>query len=73
MGDVVDLGVTTTQPPPVNKVLTAAAARGLETVLVVGLTAEGETYLALSSSDAERAVFLLEVAKYQVIQGALEK
>ena len=72
MGDVVDIGCKTTVDLPAQKVLTEAAAKDLETVIVIGLKADGETYIALSSSDAERAVFLLEIAKAQIIRGAME-
>jgi hypothetical protein len=71
MGDVIDFGKTTTADLPVSKVLAAAETQGLESVIVIGIKPTGGTYFALSSSDAAMAVFLLEIAKAQIIEDQL--
>jgi hypothetical protein len=54
----------------VGEVLTAAAGKGLESVLVLGETADGNLYVA-SSGDVSRkdALWLIEMAKVFAILG----
>jgi hypothetical protein len=54
----------------VGDVLVAAAAKGLDTVLVLGETAEGSLYVAASGDVSRKdALWLIEMAKVYAILG----
>jgi coenzyme F420-reducing hydrogenase delta subunit len=64
---VVKLDTTTTMPHRPDDILEAAKGQGLDAVLIVGRIMDGTTWISASSSDAERLVFLLELAKKHII------
>lgn len=67
MGEVVDQNWPTTLDILPERVLTGALEEVLETVVVVGMTKEGSLYVGTSQASQAENVFLLEVAKQQII------
>ena len=68
MGDVVDLnaGISVSLDP--IRVLNNAMDKGLETVVVIGFTTDGQFYLASSKPDALGAFFLLKEAEKKLME-----
>ena len=64
---IVKLDTTTTMPHRADDVLDAAKGQGIESVLIVGRMVDGATWISASTSNAERLVFLLEIAKRHVL------
>ena len=52
---------------PVERVLDAAKDAGIEMVLVLGRTKEGELYMAASTGDAPEILWLIECAKVHIL------
>jgi hypothetical protein len=69
MGDVIELDCITTLPIPPEKVLQAALDHGLQEVVVIGYTKDGDYYLASSEPDGGRIIWLLELAKKKLLEG----
>lgn len=67
MGDVVPLHVPTTLDVPVKKVLKAARKANLQNVMVVGTGADGCLYFASSTGEGPTMLWLLELAKAQLM------
>lgn len=66
MGDVIDLDIQTTQPVSPEKVIKAALAADLETVLIIGYEKDGKFYFAGSISDVPDTNFILDEAKQEL-------
>jgi hypothetical protein len=62
-------GVTTAPHRP-DDILEAAKERGLQSVVVVGRKEDGNLWCSSSTSDREHMLFLLELAKAKVMDGA---
>ena len=72
MGDVIELGVITTGDIPPEKVLRAAIEANLKNVIVLGETIDGEDiHFAISTGDAPLVNWLLDAAKYKIIQDSV--
>jgi len=69
MGVLVSLPITTTAPHAPDDILERAKGQGMDCVVVIGRLDDGSLWISASSSDAERLVFLLELAKTQVLAG----
>lgn len=69
MGDVVELGIVTTQEIQPEKVLNAALSGNLKDCVVVGTKQDGSVYFAMSTSDAAEVNWLLDCAKYLLMNG----
>lgn len=67
MGDVVELGVTTTLDLPAGKILQAAVAHDLEMLILVGREQSGELYFSGTTSDLPVVLWLLECAKQRLM------
>lgn len=65
MGEVVTLNTQTTLDIPVSKVL--EGAQDLESVVLVGLTKDGEIYFASSGGDGPSINWLLDHAKLRLL------
>jgi hypothetical protein len=59
-------GITTLDMPP-EKVLSAAIAHDLETVVIVGKAKDGTPYYAGSTSDMHAVLYMIEVFKRDVV------
>ena len=67
MGEVVDQNWPTFLDILPEKVLTGALEADLETIVVIGMTKDGSLYVGTSQASQAENVFLLEVAKQQII------
>ncbi len=66
-GKVVDFtGITTLDLNP-DRLLEKAKGK-LESVLILGLTTEGEEYFASSKADAEYPIYMVERAKHRLMK-----
>ncbi len=75
MGEVVNLNTGPVGDGfkiPASDVLKAATDHALQTVVVIGLTQDGELYAAASDGSAE-TVFLIERAKLMLLQNEVER
>ena len=70
MGDVVRLEVTTTVDHEPDYILEQAKGQDFAAVLVIGLRPGEPLWVSASSSDVERAVFMLEWAKREFLDHA---
>lgn len=71
---VVPLGTITSLPIPVERVLQKAIEANLEEVIVVGISNnDDELYLAMSESDSDRLITLLEVAKARLLHVRMKR
>jgi len=68
MTNVIDLPVITTLDLPPSRVLEAAIEADLQDAIVVGYDAEGEFYFAASKADGGDVLWLLELAKKQLLE-----
>lgn len=68
---VVNLGVKTKLPIPVERILTSDTALALTEVLVVGWNEDGGLHFAMSDPGLDRALLLLECAKRQIIDDVI--
>jgi hypothetical protein len=66
MGEVIDGNFQTTLPIDPDKVL-AKAIGELNYVLVLGYQKDGSFYMAVSESEAEKAVFTTELFKHKIL------
>ena len=69
--EIIDMPMRTTLEIPAAKVLAAATESDLEDVLVIGWCKSGEFFFASSSPDGAELLFLLELAKKQLMDAAL--
>lgn len=67
MGEVVDQNWPTSLDILPERVLTGALEADLETVVLVGMTKDGELYIGMSQASVAENVLLLEVAKHQLV------
>ena len=67
MNNVIDGHFITLLDVPVSKVLDSAA--GLQSVVVLGYTSEGEEFFASSISDGGEVLWLIERLKLQLLEG----
>ena len=67
MSNVVELGCQTTLDIPPERILRKAIEADLETVLLVGRTKDGGLYFAGSSADGGDALWLMELAKHELM------
>lgn len=65
--NVVDFPGSTTAPINPELVLTKAGETDLKEVIVLGWTKPGELYISSSSGEASDILFLMELAKAQVL------
>lgn len=70
MGDIVRLQTMTKAEHRPDDILDMAKGKGLTDVLVVGYL-NGDAFISASTSDVERVVFLLELAKRRMMDLAL--
>jgi hypothetical protein len=70
--NVIDFPGSTLLDIPVDKVLEGAKDASLDQVVVVGVKADGSTYLAFSTSDLYQILWFLENAKMDVLNMARE-
>lgn len=70
-GNVIDLGVITTLDLNPDRVLEAAKER-LEYVVIVGFDKDGDFYFASSRSDGGDCIWVLEMAKKQLLEVELD-
>jgi hypothetical protein len=68
MGEVVDLNVVTKLDLPPEKVLNKAADVKFLDVVILGFDEEGDFYFAASSADGGDVLWLLEMAKKQLME-----
>lgn len=66
--NVVELGVVTSLPIPVGRILDKAIAADLQSVIVIGWQQDGEPYFASSESDGPEALWLLELTKRRLFE-----
>lgn len=67
MSNVVELDTVTTIPVPAERILKKAMAEGLDTAVVIGWDKDGDFYLASSKPDGPDVLWLLEVAKKELL------
>lgn len=67
MGDVVGFPGVTTQPDLPNKILRAAIKAKLEKCIVIGREQNGGFWFSGNFSDAYEILWLLEVAKREIL------
>ena len=67
MSNVVDGHFITRLDIPIKKVLDSAA--GLQSVVVMGYTSEGEEFFASSIADGGEVLWLIERLKLQLLEG----
>lgn len=70
MAEILRPTFVTTNSVPVDDVLVGGRAAGLKSVLVIGENADGALYLASSSGDRPEILWLLELAKHQLLDRA---
>lgn len=68
MGEVVDLDVLTTLDIPAEKVLTGALQLGLAQAVVIGFDEEGNLYFASSQGSNAETLYLMELAKRELLE-----
>jgi hypothetical protein len=59
-------------PSPVPKILAAASGQKLQSVVVVGMRENGTLYFASSDSDGKEVLWLMELAKWELMEVALK-
>jgi len=69
---LVHMNTTTTAPHHPDDILERAKGQSMDAVLVVGRLIDGTTWISASTSNAERLVFLLELAKRRVLDSLME-
>ena len=68
--NVINAGMLTNLPTPVERVLQAAIEANLAEVIVVGMEQQGSAdplYISTSESDTDRLIALLEIAKAHLL------
>ena len=68
MGEVVALPVSTSLDIPADRVLRGALDHGMDCVVVLGIGTDGESYFASSAGDSAEIVWLMELAKKQLLE-----
>lgn len=68
MGDVIESGIITKLPLPPEKILNGGLNENLREVIVIGLTQDEEFYFAMSSGDRRDILWLLELAKGELMK-----
>ncbi len=72
MGEVVTLGAATVLDLPAERVLSAAQEAALETVLVLGIAPDGESYEAATTGDKGLLLYLMERFRHKLMAGDFE-
>ena len=65
--EIIDGHFNTTLPVPPENVLKGAIEQGLEDVIIVGRTKDGELYMAASTGEAPEILWLIECAKGYIL------
>ncbi len=65
--NVVDLGNVTKLDLPPNRILSKALDGNLQSVVLMGYDEDGEFYFASSQADGGDVLWLLELAKHQLM------
>ena len=68
MSNVTVLNTVTRLDIPVERVLSSAQEKGLESAVVIGWDADGDFYFASSVSDGAETLWLLEIAKKRLLE-----
>ena len=68
MGEVVILGGVTTLDIPAERVLNGGLEADLKDAVLIGRDQNGELYFAGTTSDAAKIVWLMEVAKIELLK-----
>ena len=68
MGDVVTLNMITSIDIPAERVIDAAKEASLTKVVIIGYDADGREYFASSVADGGEVVWLMERAKYKMME-----
>jgi hypothetical protein len=66
--NVVELGMPTKLPLPVERVLTADTALSLTEVIVLGWREDGTMHLAMSHAGLDKALMLLACAQKKILE-----
>lgn len=70
MGDVIGMPITTLLDSDPDNVLVQACAVGFERVVIIGVTVDGEEYLASSAAHNGEVLWDLERAKLRLLRTA---
>jgi len=70
--DIVAFPGPTTADIPADQVLQAAIDHGMEDVIVIGWTTDGDLYAATSGGSVGDNLLLLELARRNLIEGMFE-
>ena len=68
--NVVSIGCMTKLPIPPEKVLRAALERSFDRVTVIGITGDGEEYIASSTADCGTILWDMERARHLFMKNA---
>lgn len=68
MGEVVEAPFVTRLDVPVERILRQATAADLEHVIVIGWTKDGEMYFAGSQAGGPETLWLIELAKRDLLE-----
>lgn len=72
MSNVTEFPGVSRNPTPVPKILASAAGQRLQSVVVVGQREDGTLYFASSDSDGPGVLWLMELAKWELMEVALK-
>ncbi len=72
MSNVTDFPGVSRNPTPVPKILASAAGQRLQSVVVVGMKEDRTLYFASSDSDGADVLWLMELAKWELMETALK-
>lgn len=72
MGDVVEIGCSTTARVPPEKILQGALVSSLKEVVVIGERSDGSVYFAMSTADAPEINWLLDCAKRLLMDSIID-
>ena len=68
MSKIVELPVITKLDIPVERILRRAQEADLESVVVIGFTADGDFWFSSTQADGGDVIWLLEKAKLELLQ-----
>lgn len=72
MSNVTDFPGLSRNATPVPKILASAAGQKLQSVVVVGMRENGTLFFASSDSDGKEVLWLMELAKWELMEVALK-
>ena len=73
MSDVIDFPGMTRNPIPVDKVLTGEALNACTDVLCLGWKEDGSLLIACSETSYRENIYMLELAKHQLLTNLLNR